>query len=35
MALHQVYGYVVRMAAWAGDGFKERVLLTVYDKLTR
>ncbi|KAH6719302.1 glycosyl transferase family group 2-domain-containing protein [Leptodontidium sp. MPI-SDFR-AT-0119] len=31
----QVYGYVVRMAAWAGDGFKEGVSLTVYDELTR
>lgn len=36
MALRlQVYGYVVRMAAWAGDGFKEGVSLTVYDELTR
>lgn len=36
MALRlQVYGYIVRMAAWAGDGFKEGVSLTVYDELTR
>ena len=36
MALRlQVYGYLVRMAAWAGDGFKEGVSLTVYDELTR
>jgi hypothetical protein len=36
MALRlQVFGYVVRMAAWAGDGFKEGVSLTVYDELTR
>jgi hypothetical protein len=36
MALRlQVWGYVVRMAAWAGDGFKEGVSLTVYDELTR
>ena len=31
----QVWGYVVRMAAWAGYGFKEGVSLTVYDELTR
>ena len=36
MALRlQVYGYIVRMAAWADDGFKEGVSLTVYDELTR
>ena len=36
MALRlQVWGYVVRMAAWAGYGFKEGVSLTVYDELTR
>jgi cellulose synthase/poly-beta-1,6-N-acetylglucosamine synthase-like glycosyltransferase len=28
-------GYVIRMAAWANDGFKEGVSLTVYDELTR
>ncbi|RAL67841.1 hypothetical protein DID88_008567 [Monilinia fructigena] len=27
--------YTIRMAAWAGDGFKEGVSLTVYDELTR
>lgn len=36
MALRlQVLGYIVRLAAWAGDGFKEGVSLTVYDELTR
>ncbi|RDW88348.1 hypothetical protein BP6252_00380 [Coleophoma cylindrospora] len=36
MALRlQLAGYVIRMAAWAGDGFKEGVSLTVYDELTR
>lgn len=36
MALRlQIQGYVVRFAAWAGDGFKEGVSLTVYDELTR
>jgi cellulose synthase/poly-beta-1,6-N-acetylglucosamine synthase-like glycosyltransferase len=36
MALRlQVQGYVIRFAAWAGDGFKEGVSLTVYDELTR
>lgn len=36
MALRlQVRGYIVRLAAWAGDGFKEGVSLTVYDELTR
>lgn len=31
----QVNGYVIRLAAWAGDGFKEGVSLTVYDELAR
>ncbi|KAL3426466.1 hypothetical protein PVAG01_03257 [Phlyctema vagabunda] len=31
----QTDGYVVRLAAWAGDGFKEGVSLTVYDELAR
>lgn len=31
----QVSGYLVRLAAWAGDGFKEGVSLTVYDELAR
>lgn len=31
----QVAGYVIRLAAWAGDGFKEGVSLTVYDELAR
>jgi cellulose synthase/poly-beta-1,6-N-acetylglucosamine synthase-like glycosyltransferase len=36
MALRlQMSGYTVRMAAWAEDGFKEGVSLTVYDELTR
>jgi hypothetical protein len=36
MALRlQVKGYIIRLAAWAGDGFKEGVSLTVYDELTR
>jgi hypothetical protein len=36
MALRlQVLGYIIRFAAWAGDGFKEGVSLTVYDELTR
>jgi hypothetical protein len=36
MALRlQVHGYIIRLAAWAGDGFKEGVSLTVYDELTR
>ncbi|KAH8786192.1 glycosyl transferase family group 2-domain-containing protein [Hyaloscypha finlandica] len=36
MALRlQVWGYVVRMAAWAGYVFKEGVSLTIYDELTR
>ncbi|THV51466.1 hypothetical protein BGAL_0110g00250 [Botrytis galanthina] len=36
MALRlQLKHYTIRMAAWAGDGFKEGVSLTVYDELTR
>lgn len=36
MALRlQVQGYVIRFAAWADDGFKEGVSLTIYDELTR
>ena len=31
----QVWGHVIRLAAWAGDEFKEGVSLTVYDELTR
>ena len=31
----QCSGYIIRMAAWAGDGFKEGVSLTVYDELAR
>ncbi|KAF4124458.1 hypothetical protein GMORB2_5124 [Geosmithia morbida] len=31
----QCDGYTVRLAAWAGDGFKEGVSLTVYDELAR
>ena len=31
----QVNGYIIRMAAWAGEGFKEGVSLTVYDELAR
>ncbi|KAH3910411.1 hypothetical protein HBI56_075860 [Parastagonospora nodorum] len=31
----QVNGYIIRMATWAGDGFKEGVSLTVYDELAR
>ncbi|ATZ53330.1 hypothetical protein BCIN_09g01980 [Botrytis cinerea B05.10] len=31
----QVDGYIIRLAAWAGDGFKEGVSLTVYDELAR
>ena len=27
--------YIIRLAAWAGDGFKEGVSLTVYDELAR
>ncbi|KAJ8609740.1 hypothetical protein MRB53_038977 [Persea americana] len=36
MALRlQTAGYIVRLAAYAGDGFKEGVSLTVYDELAR
>ncbi|KAL1610174.1 hypothetical protein SLS60_001839 [Paraconiothyrium brasiliense] len=36
MALRlQVNGYIVRLAAYQGDGFKEGVSLTVYDELQR
>lgn len=31
----QTCGYIIRLAAWAGDGFKEGVSLTVYDELAR
>ncbi|KAF2404382.1 hypothetical protein EJ06DRAFT_535627 [Trichodelitschia bisporula] len=31
----QVSGYTIRLAAWAGQGFKEGVSLTVYDELAR
>ncbi|KAI0015093.1 glycosyl transferase family group 2-domain-containing protein [Xylariomycetidae sp. FL0641] len=31
----QCNGYIIRLAAWAGDGFKEGVSLTVYDELAR
>jgi cellulose synthase/poly-beta-1,6-N-acetylglucosamine synthase-like glycosyltransferase len=31
----QVLGYIVRLAACAGDGFKEGLSLTVYDEQTR
>ncbi|KAH7090387.1 glycosyl transferase family group 2-domain-containing protein [Paraphoma chrysanthemicola] len=31
----QVNGYIIRLATWAGDGFKEGVSLTVYDELAR
>jgi cellulose synthase/poly-beta-1,6-N-acetylglucosamine synthase-like glycosyltransferase len=36
MALRlQCCGFIIRLAAWAGDGFKEGVSLTVYDELAR
>lgn len=36
MALRlEVLDYIVHLAAWAGDGFKEGVSLTVCDELTR
>jgi hypothetical protein len=36
MALRlQTHGYLVRLAAYANDGFKEGVSLTVYDELAR
>ena len=31
----QCLGYIIRLATWAGDGFKEGVSLTVYDELAR
>ncbi|RDW92339.1 hypothetical protein BP5796_01733 [Coleophoma crateriformis] len=31
----QIKGYTIRLAAWAGEGFKEGVSLTVYDELAR
>ncbi|WZH49140.1 glycosyl transferase family group 2-domain-containing protein [Fusarium acuminatum] len=31
----QCSGYIIRLSAWAGDGFKEGVSLTVYDELAR
>ncbi|KAL5611383.1 uncharacterized protein BROUX77_001539 [Berkeleyomyces rouxiae] len=31
----QCAGYIIRLAAWAGDDFKEGVSLTVYDELAR
>ncbi|RMX71440.1 hypothetical protein D0869_15632 [Hortaea werneckii] len=31
----QCEGYIIRLAAWAGEGFKEGVSLTVYDELAR
>lgn len=31
----QCVGYIIRLAAWAGGGFKEGVSLTVYDELAR
>ena len=31
----QCSGYIIRLAAWAGTGFKEGVSLTVYDELAR
>lgn len=31
----QSAGYIIRLAAWAGEGFKEGVSLTVYDELAR
>lgn len=31
----QCQGYIIRLATWAGDGFKEGVSLTVYDELAR
>ena len=31
----QCDGYIIRLAAWAGAGFKEGVSLTVYDELAR
>ncbi|TVY34691.1 hypothetical protein LSUB1_G005516 [Lachnellula subtilissima] len=31
----QVSGYIIRLAAYTGDGFKEGVSLTVYDEIAR
>ncbi|KAF2227264.1 glycosyl transferase family group 2-domain-containing protein [Elsinoe ampelina] len=31
----QCNGYIIRLAAWAGEGFQEGVSLTVYDELAR
>ncbi|KAF2740977.1 hypothetical protein EJ04DRAFT_539688 [Polyplosphaeria fusca] len=31
----QVNGFIIRLASWAGEGFKEGVSLTVYDELAR
>lgn len=31
----QCAGYIIRLASWAGEGFKEGVSLTVYDELAR
>ena len=31
----QCNGFIIRLAGWAGDGFKEGVSLTVYDELAR
>ena len=31
----QCNGYIIRLSAWANDGFKEGVSLTVYDELAR
>ena len=31
----QCNGYIIRLASWAGEGFKEGVSLTVYDELAR
>ncbi|KAH0061617.1 hypothetical protein KCU96_g20535, partial [Aureobasidium melanogenum] len=31
----QCNGYIIRLGAWAGEGFKEGVSLTVYDELAR
>ena len=31
----QCNGYIIRLAAWAGEGFMEGVSLTVYDELAR
>ncbi|KAI1500033.1 putative glycosyltransferase family 2 protein [Biscogniauxia marginata] len=31
----QCSGFIIRLAAWAGEGFKEGVSLTVYDELAR